>query len=516
MLNCTRNGLVGVVAAVLLPWTGGPVQAGESANALSNGSFETLDDGGWPVGWQLSSQPTSEQAAGMHGFIDTEVRHHGNQSLRIEGRDVTARYAGLMHTAVELDGPATYRFSGWFKAQDYAITPDPQAGPAVHAFWFWVHVRGTEQRLRSASLAVNRNGTFDWRYVENEFKVPCPVTLHPGAWNGFNGTVWYDDIRIERIGAVQTTQTERGPDVKPLVDAFPNALRSRDDTFAVLFAPSVKKITRRIRAAEGALSAGPRAAISLARNEAEALQVVLAPLTDAPVTVEWYTSELRHRDSGRVLLDAVTVQPVGYMGYSDGEKLVTEPWPDILLADADAILQPNCLQPLWLEVRVPTAAPAGMYETTLTILSRGTPAAFLPVDIRVYDFALPSAPSLPTAMAAHTPAAQRVLLEHRVGLTYTCLPLVGSSRYDSMAPSIRLKAIRDGLEDHDYFVLLATRVKRASNRGRRDAVTEAAAKLTGVPPGIATSFTAFTSNAERVLEYRDLMARAIEALGETE
>ena len=421
--------LLTALFVALLAGAGGAAEQTQAENMLSNGSFETVGEDGFPIDWRISRQPDDIQDPGMRGSVDTEIKHDGKQSLKIVAQGVKARYAGLMHTAVHLDGPATYKFSGWIKAEDYEITPDVQAGNCVHAFWFWVTPRGTDQRLQSASLALNKAGTFDWTYTENEFRVPCPVTLTAGAWKGFNGTVWYDDIRIERVGERQVTQTERGSDVDRLVAEFPDALRSEDGSFAVLFAPPVKKITRRIAKEEGALTAGPRAAVSLAKNESEDVQLVLAPLAGKSFTVEFYPTVLIHSATGQQIPGAVDVSPVGYVGYSDGKQLITEPWPDILLADRNVVLQPNQLQPLWTQVRIPADAPAGKYTTTVRITRDRKPVAIVPVDVRVYDFALPATPTLPTAFGSWTAQSQDQLLSHRVGLTGTVTAMSGYSRF---------------------------------------------------------------------------------------
>ena len=395
---------------------------GETENFLSNGSFEAVGEQGFPADWRLSRQPDDKRPPGLRGYIDTDTKRHGKQSLRIEAKGVTARYAGLMHATVYLDGPATYKFSGWIKAQDYAITPDGQAGDAVHAFWFWVTPRGTDQRLQSASLALGQVGTFDWTHTENEFKVPCPVTLTAGAWKGFNGTVWYDDIRIERVGELEVTQTQRGASVTDLVAGLPGALKSADGSFAVLYAPPVKKVTRRVTVEDGALAAGSRVRVSLARNEYEAVQLVIAPLAEDSLSVSFSASPLRGKGGGDTLEAAsISIHPVGYVGYSDGEELITEPWPDPVLDDEEVLVLPDELQPLWVELYVPANAAAGAYETAVTLAREGKPVLEVPIDVTVYDFALPQAPTLPTAVASHSASARQNLLKHRMGLSYTCL-----------------------------------------------------------------------------------------------
>jgi len=274
----------------------------EGENLLSNGSFEILDENGSPVNWWLSVPE-------MQGTIDTDIKHHGQQSFKIVAKGVTKRYAGLMHEPLQLDGPATYRFSGWLKAEDLFTT---DSGLHVTgALWFWVHVGKTDQKLRSFTLATPAEGTFDWTRVENEFHVPCPVHLEAGAWDAFNGTLWFDDVRIKRVGEHETTQTERGPEPEELVARFPQALRSTDGSFAVLFAPAVKKITRRVTAEDGAITAGARTHLALARNEYEAVQLVIAGLSDGNLPLAFSAAPLRRNGADEDVEGAsVTVSPV--------------------------------------------------------------------------------------------------------------------------------------------------------------------------------------------------------------
>lgn len=78
--------------------------------------------------------------------------------------------------------------------------------------------------------------------------------------------------------------------------------------------------------------------------------------------------------------------------------------------------------------------------------------------------------------------------------------------------SLRWEALRDGVEDYEYFVLLKETVEKA--RGKADAalLKEAEALLT-VPESISKNTTAFTSDVRPLLEHRSTVARMIERLG---
>jgi len=84
------------------------------------------------------------------------------------------------------------------------------------------------------------------------------------------------------------------------------------------------------------------------------------------------------------------------------------------------------------------------------------------------------------------------------------------ARHTHMIPSIRLKAIRDGLEDYDYFVLLERALQEEREKGINRATIAQAQELAEIPPDIAVSFTDYTHDVNRVMEWRDRVARAIE------
>ena len=131
---------VAVVSLLTLPILATAQSEGE--NLLCNGSFEILDGNGSPVNWWLSVPE-------MQGTIDTDVKHHGKQSFKIVGKGVTKQYAGLMHEPLQLDGPASYRFSGWLKAEDLFTTDSGViASPAP--------LRRSLQNTRARSGRVNR------------------------------------------------------------------------------------------------------------------------------------------------------------------------------------------------------------------------------------------------------------------------------------------------------------------------------------------------------------------------
>jgi hypothetical protein len=83
---------------------------------------------------------------------------------------------------------------------------------------------------------------------------------------------------------------------------------------------------------------------------------------------------------------------------------------------------------------------------------------------------------------------------------------------DGPIDSIRWEATRDGCEDYEYLVLLADRVKAATARGRADKAVEEGKAVLAEVRRIAPSPKEYAKNPEALLEVRDRVARAIEAL----
>jgi len=83
---------------------------------------------------------------------------------------------------------------------------------------------------------------------------------------------------------------------------------------------------------------------------------------------------------------------------------------------------------------------------------------------------------------------------------------------DAPFNSLRWENLRDGMEDYEYFWLLAQEVRRVSAlRGETELVREARSQLT-VPETVSKNLTHFTTDPRLLLEHRDRVARLIERL----
>lgn len=129
--------------------------------------------------------------------------------------------------------------------------------------------------------------------------------------------------------------------------------------------------------------------ISAAKNEFEPFQVVVRP--DAGATARLALSAW----SGPGSLGAPEIRRVGYVPIaspSDPAAIPSGFMPDPLeptTFGADEAIAGGENQPFWITVRVPADAVAGDYTATLTVTVGGA-SADVPVNLHVFDFALPA------------------------------------------------------------------------------------------------------------------------------
>jgi hypothetical protein len=142
---------------------------------------------------------------------------------------------------------------------------------------------------------------------------------------------------------------------------------------------------------EAAPPTNPGEALQLfaAKNEFEPFQVVVRAEGAASATLAMAPL------SGPGAIDRVEIRRVGYVSISepsDPGSIPSGRVPDPLeptTFGADEALPAGENQPFWITVYVPPDAPAGDYQSTLTITVDGA-AAEVPVRLHVFDFALPA------------------------------------------------------------------------------------------------------------------------------
>ncbi|MBN1435792.1 MAG: DUF4091 domain-containing protein [Sedimentisphaerales bacterium] len=142
--------------------------------------------------------------------------------------------------------------------------------------------------------------------------------------------------------------------------------------------------------------------LQLAANEYEGVQIVLrshAALENIRVTIANLTD-----DQGNVI-SAEQIEPL-VVGYVDTQRPSQYEvdyvgwWPDPLLDFLPSFdLEANVYQPIWLDVHTDSDQPAGIYRGVVEVTADGAPTLNIPLEVTVWDFAVPNEYHLPLALS---------------------------------------------------------------------------------------------------------------------
>ncbi|MGH7969134.1 MAG: hypothetical protein ACREIC_10455, partial [Limisphaerales bacterium] len=190
-----------------------------------NGGFEEYKGNNFK-GYAFHDQP------GEISFVDTETRHSGKASLRLENFTANQYGHGRVMQTVTVQPHRCYRVTLWVKTENLA--------PANS---FRVLALAGERELAPREFHIP--ATTDWRKVSMLFNSLGneKLSFYAGLWGGKSGKLWIDDWSIEEVGPVNVlhrpgtpvtvrnqdgsiTYTE-GKDYAPLVD--PNLQLWTDD-----------------------------------------------------------------------------------------------------------------------------------------------------------------------------------------------------------------------------------------------------------------------------------------------
>ncbi|MGD0536777.1 MAG: carbohydrate binding domain-containing protein [Verrucomicrobiota bacterium] len=192
---------------------------------IVNGGFEDYN-GNKLKGFDFHDQP------GEISFVDTQVKHSGKASLRLENFTANPHGHGRVMQTIRVSPHRCYRLTVWVKTE--ALQPTS----AFHLLVLTADDR--EIAPRDFKLAT----TGDWRKIMMLFNSldQDKVRLYAGLWGGKTGKVWLDDWTVEEVGPINVlhrpgtpvtvrsedgavTYTE-GKDYAPLID--PNLTPWRD------------------------------------------------------------------------------------------------------------------------------------------------------------------------------------------------------------------------------------------------------------------------------------------------
>ena len=185
-----------VVKAPFIVRGGRLYPAPEPAATVLNGGFEEAA-GDQPTGWRFVDHP------GKICFIDRQVTHSGQASLRMQdiARQDPQHGNARAHQKIKVRPFAQYHLSAWVKTQDFNAASEVRL----------TILDQNGQRLCYVTPVIAP--TQDWQRIDLALNTLAnsEIGLYAGVWCGQNGTLWWDDVRIEPAGLVNVLRRAGTP-----------------------------------------------------------------------------------------------------------------------------------------------------------------------------------------------------------------------------------------------------------------------------------------------------------------
>ena len=189
----------------------------DEAARLANGGFEEFT-GNKLAGFGFHDEP------GKISFPDTETKHSGRASLRLENFGSDPHGHGRVMQTVRVTPQRCYRASVWVKTEGLRPT----------SAFRCIALAGDREL---APRQFNLPATTDWRKISFLFnsRELDKVNLYAGLWEGKAGKVWLDDWTIEDAGPVNVLHRPGTPVTVRSEDGATTYAEGRD--YAPLSAP---------------------------------------------------------------------------------------------------------------------------------------------------------------------------------------------------------------------------------------------------------------------------------------
>jgi hypothetical protein len=240
-------------------------------------------------------------------------------------------------------------------------------------------------------------GTFDWKQVNQRCVVPVKNSREDGQtlvlffYSKTTGSIWIDDAVAESVDVNQLAESPSAPALQP---PEPAAIPEPTDSsgYRIDTATALEKILpdTDYKPAEQ-LSA--QLSLSLARNEVEDGQVIIeAPWRDVSIADIGF-SDLTGPGDAKIPASQLSWRRVDFV-----ETTVNPPYqvtrvgwyPDPLMPPGPFTIKKHSRVPVWISLRTPGHAPAGIYTGKVTVQPVQGPSSQVTLRVAVYDFNLPN------------------------------------------------------------------------------------------------------------------------------
>ena len=155
----------------------------DNPTRVVNGDFENVTDSHFN-GWAF------QDSEGVSTFADHDVVHDGKTSLRMENFSKNPGNHARIAQPIKLQPHRQYRISFWLKTENLSPA-DPE-----------VKVLTPDAKYAISFETFHTDPTQDWKHYDLVFNSLgySDAMLYAGIWDGNNGKMWWDDLKVEEIG----------------------------------------------------------------------------------------------------------------------------------------------------------------------------------------------------------------------------------------------------------------------------------------------------------------------------
>ncbi len=167
--------------------------ATETPECVFNGGFEE-SSGKQVKFFDFHDQP------GVISFVDREVRHGGEASLRFENFTANPHGHGRVMQTIRVEPRRCYRLTAWVKTENL----QPKG-------IFRLMILAGNREI--APRTFNVPATTDWRKLTMIFNSLDlqKVRFYAGVWGGKSGKLWLDDLSVQEVGPVNVLRRPGTP-----------------------------------------------------------------------------------------------------------------------------------------------------------------------------------------------------------------------------------------------------------------------------------------------------------------
>lgn len=224
--------------------------------------------------------------------------------------------------------------------------------------------------------------------------------------------------------------------------------------------------------------------IQASKNEFESFQLVLSPKTDME-NISVAVTAFSGKKELIIPSGNITVRKVEYVHIAkpSGIRHKAGWYPDSLpLLEKQISAKAGMNTPILISVKVPKDAAPGIYSAQISLKSAAWETA-VPVELKVWDFALPDVPN--------------------------CDPNNDKTKYlAGPVPSLRLEILREGVDDYGYLILLENCIKNALPDQQK--LVKKAKQILNYGPEVFGNGQDYTKNPEVLMRYRQQMGNLLE------